>query len=124
MNRLPGDIWHVDLDSSKLTPPSDLSDEIPPLPEPEGTILKNHLKQVGHFHSIKFVLCFIQNIIFHFDQCFESLYHQFFSIFKHRKKKYFFCQIESFLIFCFNQKNNWINFINNLYVIYIFFFSR
>ncbi len=46
--RLPGDIWHVDLDSNKLTPPSDLSDEIPPLPEPEGTILKNHLKQVGH----------------------------------------------------------------------------
>ncbi|XP_037051965.1 MAP kinase-activating death domain protein isoform X4 [Bradysia coprophila] len=43
--RLPGDIWHVDLDSNKLTPPSDLSDEIPPLPEPEGTILKNHLKQ-------------------------------------------------------------------------------
>ncbi|XP_058985761.1 MAP kinase-activating death domain protein-like isoform X1 [Musca domestica] len=43
--RLPDDIWVVDLDSTKLTPPSGGYDEIPPLPEPEGTILKNHLKQ-------------------------------------------------------------------------------
>ncbi|XP_065159593.1 MAP kinase-activating death domain protein isoform X6 [Atheta coriaria] len=39
--KLPDDIWLVDLDSCKLTSPA----EIPPLPEPEGTILKNHLKQ-------------------------------------------------------------------------------
>ncbi|XP_050509889.1 MAP kinase-activating death domain protein isoform X3 [Diabrotica virgifera virgifera] len=39
--RLPDDVWLVDLDSNKLISPS----EIPPLPEPEGTILKNHLKQ-------------------------------------------------------------------------------
>ncbi|CAG9838073.1 unnamed protein product [Diabrotica balteata] len=38
---LPDDVWLVDLDSNKLISPS----EIPPLPEPEGTILKNHLKQ-------------------------------------------------------------------------------
>ncbi|RZC37304.1 MAP kinase-activating death domain protein [Asbolus verrucosus] len=39
--RLPDDVWLVDLDSNKLTS----SQDIPPLPEPEGTILKNHLKQ-------------------------------------------------------------------------------
>lgn len=43
--RLPDDIWMVDLDSNKLTP-AKCDAEIPPLPEPEGTILKNHLKQV------------------------------------------------------------------------------
>lgn len=75
--RLPGDIWHVDLDSNKLTPPSDLSDEIPPLPEPEGTILKNHLKQVGRrtkffflvwqFHWIfRFILTFSFYVSIHF----------------------------------------------------------
>lgn len=44
--RLPDDIWLVDLDSNKLSPPTGSNEEIPPLPEPEGTILKNHLKQV------------------------------------------------------------------------------
>ncbi|XP_066247260.1 MAP kinase-activating death domain protein isoform X3 [Euwallacea similis] len=39
--RLPDDVCLVDLDSNKLHSPT----EIPPLPEPEGTILKNHLKQ-------------------------------------------------------------------------------
>ncbi|KAJ8911142.1 hypothetical protein NQ315_004432 [Exocentrus adspersus] len=39
--KLPDDVWLVDLDSNKLISPH----EIPPLPEPEGTILKNHLKQ-------------------------------------------------------------------------------
>ncbi|XP_044254409.1 MAP kinase-activating death domain protein isoform X3 [Tribolium madens] len=39
--KLPDDVWLVDLDSNKLTSGQD----IPPLPEPEGTILKNHLKQ-------------------------------------------------------------------------------
>ncbi|XP_071056798.1 MAP kinase-activating death domain protein isoform X2 [Onthophagus taurus] len=39
--RLPDDVWLVDLDSNKLLPQG----EIPPLPEPEGTILKNHLRQ-------------------------------------------------------------------------------
>ena len=44
--RLPDDIWTVDLDSNKLTP-ARVDNEIPQLPEPEGTILKNHLKQVS-----------------------------------------------------------------------------
>lgn len=44
--QLPDDIWQIDLDSNKLTPPSGSYEEIPALPEPEGTILKNHLKQV------------------------------------------------------------------------------
>ncbi|XP_066600178.1 MAP kinase-activating death domain protein [Prorops nasuta] len=43
--RMPDDIWLVDLDSNKITPPTGTSDGLPPLPEPEGTILKNHLKQ-------------------------------------------------------------------------------
>ncbi|XP_055913086.1 MAP kinase-activating death domain protein isoform X11 [Eupeodes corollae] len=43
--RLPDDIWVVDLDSTKLSPPTGGAEEIPGLPEPEGTILKNHLKQ-------------------------------------------------------------------------------
>lgn len=37
----------VDLDSNKLSPPTGMAEEIPALPEPEGTILKNHLKQVS-----------------------------------------------------------------------------
>lgn len=45
--RLPDDIWLVDLDSNRLTPPTGSHDDIPLLPEPEGTILKNHLKQVS-----------------------------------------------------------------------------
>ncbi|KAH0952986.1 hypothetical protein HN011_011318, partial [Eciton burchellii] len=44
--KMPDDIWLVDLDSNKITAPSTLcEDSLPPLPEPEGTILKNHLKQ-------------------------------------------------------------------------------
>ncbi|XP_043479698.1 MAP kinase-activating death domain protein isoform X7 [Leptopilina heterotoma] len=43
--KMPGDIWLVDLDSNKITPPTRYNDILPPLPEPEGTILKNHLKQ-------------------------------------------------------------------------------
>ncbi|KAJ9588130.1 hypothetical protein L9F63_018488, partial [Diploptera punctata] len=43
--RLPDDIWLIDLDSNKICPPTGTSEEIPNLPEPEGTILKNHLKQ-------------------------------------------------------------------------------
>ncbi|KAH0999757.1 hypothetical protein HUJ04_008133 [Dendroctonus ponderosae] len=41
--QLPDDVCVVDLDSNKLTSPT----EIPPLPEPEGQQLRNHLKQ-GH----------------------------------------------------------------------------
>ncbi|XP_055600915.1 MAP kinase-activating death domain protein isoform X2 [Uranotaenia lowii] len=43
--RLPDDIWLVDLDSNRLTAASGDAEPIPPLPEPEGTILKNHLRQ-------------------------------------------------------------------------------
>ncbi|XP_022245653.1 MAP kinase-activating death domain protein-like isoform X2 [Limulus polyphemus] len=42
--RLPDDVWLIDLDSNKITKPPD-SEELPPLPEPEGTILQNHIKQ-------------------------------------------------------------------------------
>ncbi|KAK5643903.1 hypothetical protein RI129_007748 [Pyrocoelia pectoralis] len=43
--RLPDDIWLVDLDSNKLLSSSGGAEAIPPLPEPEATILKNYLKQ-------------------------------------------------------------------------------
>ncbi|XP_024084924.1 MAP kinase-activating death domain protein isoform X2 [Cimex lectularius] len=43
--KLPDDVWLVDLDSNKITPPSCPTEDVPPLPEPEGNILKNHLKQ-------------------------------------------------------------------------------
>lgn len=56
--RLPDDIWLVDLDSNKLSAPTGSSEEIPGLPEPEGTILKNHLKQVNKFYYFYFlILC-------------------------------------------------------------------
>lgn len=45
--KMPDDIWLVDLDSNKITAPNALGeDNLPPLPEPEGTVLKNHLRQV------------------------------------------------------------------------------
>jgi hypothetical protein len=53
--RLPDDIWMVDLDSNKLTP-ARIEPDIPPLPEPEATILKNHLKQVRRF--LLFIILF------------------------------------------------------------------
>ncbi|XP_076175443.1 rab3 GDP-GTP exchange factor isoform X3 [Ptiloglossa arizonensis] len=43
--KMPDDIWLVDLDSNKINAPTGLGDQLPPLPEPEGSILKNHLKQ-------------------------------------------------------------------------------
>ncbi|XP_071867221.1 rab3 GDP-GTP exchange factor isoform X4 [Bombus fervidus] len=43
--KMPDDIWLVDLDSNKINAPTGLGDQLPPLPEPEGTVLKNHLKQ-------------------------------------------------------------------------------
>lgn len=50
--KMPDDIWLVDLDSNKINPPTGLADQLPPLPEPEGTVLKNHLKQVN---TIQFI---------------------------------------------------------------------
>ncbi|XP_011309315.1 MAP kinase-activating death domain protein isoform X1 [Fopius arisanus] len=42
---LPDDIWLVDLDSNKITAPTGPCEHLPALPEPEGSILKNHLRQ-------------------------------------------------------------------------------
>ncbi|GAB6028666.1 hypothetical protein CHUAL_004492 [Chamberlinius hualienensis] len=41
--RIPDDVWLVDLDSNKITVQT--GEDLPPLPEPECTVLKNHLKQ-------------------------------------------------------------------------------
>ncbi|CAG4964538.1 unnamed protein product [Parnassius apollo] len=43
--RLPDDIWLVDLDATKLICPTGSDQDLPPLPEPESSVLKNHLKQ-------------------------------------------------------------------------------
>ncbi|CAH1785563.1 unnamed protein product [Owenia fusiformis] len=42
--RVPDDVWLVDLDSNKIQVPRG-ADELPSMPEPELSILKNHLKQ-------------------------------------------------------------------------------
>lgn len=48
--QLPGDVWLCDLDSGRLTAASGIGEVgPPPLPEPEGTVLKNHLLQVSAF---------------------------------------------------------------------------
>lgn len=43
--KLPDDVWLVDLDTNKIIKPSGVED-LPPLPEPEGSTLKNHFRQV------------------------------------------------------------------------------
>ncbi|CAG5118060.1 unnamed protein product, partial [Candidula unifasciata] len=40
----PDDIWLVDLDGNKILSPSN-AEPLPPLPEPEGSVLKTHLRQ-------------------------------------------------------------------------------
>lgn len=48
--QLPGDVWLCDLDSGRLTAASgsgEVGQQPPALPEPEGTVLKNHLRQVS-----------------------------------------------------------------------------
>ncbi|XP_069132028.1 MAP kinase-activating death domain protein-like isoform X6 [Argopecten irradians] len=41
--KIPDDVWLVDLDSNKMT--MGRLEDIPAFPEPEGTMLKNHLRQ-------------------------------------------------------------------------------
>jgi len=55
--RLPDDIWMVDLDSNKLTA-AKVDADLPPLPEPEATMLKNHLKQVRSLNVIAVLATF------------------------------------------------------------------
>lgn len=57
---MPDDIWLVDLDATKLICPSGTDQDLPPLPEPEGSVLKNHLKQVHMKLSLsRFLIIFI-----------------------------------------------------------------
>ncbi|KAM4602864.1 MAP kinase-activating death domain protein isoform 2-T2 [Polymixia lowei] len=42
--KMPDDVWLVDLDSNKVIAPTN-AEILPPLPEPESTELKKHLKQ-------------------------------------------------------------------------------
>ena len=41
--RLPNDVWLVDLDANRIIKP-EAAEDLPPLPEPENTILTNQLK--------------------------------------------------------------------------------
>ena len=49
INVIPDDVWMVDLDAATIKPPTNPSSDqtIPPLPQPEGDILRSHLKQVN-----------------------------------------------------------------------------
>ncbi|RWS05737.1 MAP kinase-activating death domain protein-like protein [Dinothrombium tinctorium] len=49
--KLPDDVWLVDLDSNKVIKPSGVED-LPSLPQPEGTVLTTHLKQALHSMSM------------------------------------------------------------------------
>ncbi|XP_033095553.1 MAP kinase-activating death domain protein-like isoform X4 [Anneissia japonica] len=42
---LPDDVWLIDLDSNRIVPPTD-DNILPDLPEPEGSTLRAHLKQI------------------------------------------------------------------------------
>ncbi|XP_067655848.1 MAP kinase-activating death domain protein-like isoform X1 [Haliotis asinina] len=42
--RVPDDVWLIDLDSNKITMPTN-AEALPPMPDPEGASLKTHLKQ-------------------------------------------------------------------------------
>lgn len=50
--RLPDDVWLVDLDANRISGPSnaerDSCNFVPALPEPEASVLRNHLKQVDN----------------------------------------------------------------------------
>jgi hypothetical protein len=64
VSRVPDDVWLVDLDSAQVTPPSDPRQHgggpVPPLPEPEGTVLRGHLQQALATMSIQPVANFDQ----------------------------------------------------------------
>lgn len=61
--QLPGDVWLCDLDSGRLTAASGVGEVgPPPLPEPEGTVLKNHLLQVSEWMEVfgwALEICFV-----------------------------------------------------------------
>ena len=49
MRKLPNEIWEVEIDSAIINPPTGMTlEDLPSFPEPEGKILRYHLKQVCH----------------------------------------------------------------------------
>ena len=47
MRKLPNEIWEVEIDSAIINPPTGMTlEDLPSFPEPEGKILRYHLKQV------------------------------------------------------------------------------
>ncbi|KAM4720645.1 MAP kinase-activating death domain protein isoform 11-T11 [Rhinophrynus dorsalis] len=49
--KMPDDVWLVDLDTNKVVAPTN-AEILPPLPEPEASELKKHLKQCLHSMSV------------------------------------------------------------------------
>ncbi|XP_056382474.1 MAP kinase-activating death domain protein isoform X14 [Hyla sarda] len=49
--RMPDDVWLVDLDTNRVVAASN-AEHLPPLPEPEASELKKHLKQCLHSMSV------------------------------------------------------------------------
>ena len=53
LRALPNDIWEIDIDSAVISPPPGSSlTELHSFPEPEGKILRYHLKQVKYWSSL------------------------------------------------------------------------
>jgi len=49
LRKLPNEIWEVEIDSAIINPPTGMTlEDLPSFPEPEGKILRYHLKQVSH----------------------------------------------------------------------------
>ena len=53
LRKLPNEIWEVEIDSAIINPPTGMTvEDLPSFPEPEGKILRYHLKQVCHLSLI------------------------------------------------------------------------
>ena len=65
LRKLPNDIWEIDIDSAVITPPTGSTlTELPSFPEPEGKILRYHLKQVISFYTIAHQIKFSRKVIY------------------------------------------------------------
>uniref|UniRef100_H2Z2B8 UDENN domain-containing protein n=1 Tax=Ciona savignyi TaxID=51511 RepID=H2Z2B8_CIOSA len=77
--QFPNDVWKVDLDSNTITPPAN-GTSLPTLPEPEGTLLKTHLKQVRVLFYNHLGRLFVKKVIKNKIKKFHNLVYQYNSI--------------------------------------------
>ncbi|KAL1007009.1 hypothetical protein UPYG_G00080650 [Umbra pygmaea] len=61
--KMPDDVWLVDLDCNKVKAPTN-AEHLPPLPEPESTELKKHLKQLSDWSAQSHVILFLAFLLF------------------------------------------------------------